>query len=106
MAYKTGFRGSVLGVVTWQLAGRARSPGSIPSNRKRFIPFWNLRPTLGFSETTIEIVPTSFSSGIKRIGRKADSSFLSGSEDKNKLSCVWFYDVHKDYFYLYLDTRR
>jgi hypothetical protein len=43
------------------------------------------------------------------MGRKADTLFLSESEDaKDEKSCIWFYEVYRDKFtftYLFLETR-
>ena len=48
-----------------------------------------------FTKATFHFIPAAFSSGIKRLGRKADSLFLSNSEDdKDEQSCVWFYAVY------------
>jgi hypothetical protein len=81
MAYRAGCRGTVLGAVIWQLAGRARSPGFIPSSSKRFITCSDLQTSSGFTNIHIQFVPAVFSAGIMRMGGKADRSFLSDSED-------------------------
>ena len=77
MAYRAGCRGTVLGAVVWQLAGRARSPGF-----KRDLSFFQTpRIALVFTKANFQFIPAAFSLGIKRMGRKTDTLFLSESED-------------------------
>lgn len=95
MAYRAGCPGTVLGAVIWQLAGRARSPGS----KRDLSIFQTSRRALLFTKATFQFIPAVFSSGIKRVGRKFDPLFLSDSEDdKDEQSYIWFYDVRRDKF--------
>jgi hypothetical protein len=59
------------------------SLGSIPDRNKVFLFSTTSRPALGPTQSPVQLVPGTFSPGVKRSGREADQSLPSSAEVKN-----------------------